>query len=119
MVNATRYGLVAYLWTRDQQRVLRGYQALRAGTVLVNSAMLTELNAPFGGVGESGVGSEGGDLSLRFYSQVKTVVLAHDWQPRRPMAGGLHIGGQTLVVDGCTASRQDAVADPGCLYICR
>ncbi len=88
MANATRYGLVAYLWTRDHQRVLRGYQALRAGTVLVNCAMVTELNAPFGGVGHSGVGSEGGDFSLRFYSQVKTVVMAHDWKPRRPMATG-------------------------------
>ena len=47
-----------------------------------------ELNAPFGGVGESGAGSEGGDFSLRFYSQVKTVVMAHDWKPRRPMASG-------------------------------
>ncbi len=41
-----------------------------------------------GGVGESGVGSEGGDFSLRFYSQVKTVVMAQDWKPDRPMAGG-------------------------------
>ena len=88
MANATRYGLVAYLWTRDHQRVLRGYQALRAGTVLINSAMVTELNAPFGGVGESGVGRECGDYSLRFYSQAKTVVMAHDWKPRRPMGGG-------------------------------
>ncbi len=88
MANATRYGLVAYLWSRDHQRVLRGYQALRAGTVLVNSTMLREMNAPFGGVGDSGVGSEGGDFSLRFYCQEKTVVMAQDWKPGRPMAGG-------------------------------
>ncbi len=83
MANATRYGLVAYLWSRDYQRVLRGYQALRAGTILVNSGMATELNAPFGGVGDSGVGSEGGDFSLRFFSQEKTVVMSHDWKPAR------------------------------------
>ena len=88
MANATRYGLVAYLWSRDHQRVMRGYQALRAGTVLVNSAMFREMNASFGGVGDSGVGSEGGDFSLRFYSQEKTIVMAQDWKPGRPMAGG-------------------------------
>ncbi len=86
IANATRYGLVAYLWSRDHQRVMRGYQALRAGTILVNSGMLTELNAPFGGVGDSGAGSEGGDFSLRFYSQEKTVVMADNWQPARRMA---------------------------------
>jgi len=88
IANATRYGLVAYLWSRDHQRVMRGYQALRAGTVLVNSAMFREMNASFGGVGDSGVGSEGGDFSLRFYSQEKTIVMAQDWKPGRPMAGG-------------------------------
>ena len=68
--------------------MLRGQKALRAGTVLVNCAMIREQNAPFGGVGDSGVGSEGGDFSLRFYSQEKTVVLAQDWRPVRPMGGG-------------------------------
>ena len=85
LANSTRFGLVAYLWTENHARVLRGYQAIRAGTVLVNSAMVRELNAPFGGVGDSGVGSEGGDYSLRFYTQEKTVVMSHDWRPPKPL----------------------------------
>lgn len=80
LANQTEYGLVAYLWSNDHARVLRGHRALRAGTVLVNSAMVRELNAPFGGVANSGVGSEGGDYSLRFYTQEKTVVLSEAWR---------------------------------------
>ncbi|MDJ0928719.1 MAG: aldehyde dehydrogenase family protein [Gammaproteobacteria bacterium] len=83
IANSTRYGLLAYLWTRDQGRALRGYQQLRAGSVVINGPMLRERNAPFGGIGDSGMGSEGGDYSLRFYSQEKTVVMAQDWQPTR------------------------------------
>ncbi len=75
IANGTRYGLVAYVFTNDHQRVQRAIRALDAGTVLINSAMVRERNAPFGGFRESGVGSEGGDFSMRFFSQEKTVVM--------------------------------------------
>ena len=81
IANGTRYGLAAYLWTRDHGRVLRGMAALRAGSVMVNAPFLRERNAPFGGLGASGTGSEGGDWSLRAFTQEKAVVMAHDWQP--------------------------------------
>ncbi len=75
LANGTRYGLVAYLWTRDHGRVLRMVERLEAGTVVVNSAMIREPNAPFGGIKASGVGSEGGDWSLRFYTREKAIVM--------------------------------------------
>lgn len=88
LANATPYGLVAYLWTAAHDRVQRGMKAMRAGTVLINSGMVRERNAPFGGIGNSGLLSEGGDYSLRFYTQEKTVVMPENWQP--PVRMGKH-----------------------------
>jgi acyl-CoA reductase-like NAD-dependent aldehyde dehydrogenase len=81
IANGTRYGLVAYLWTRDHGRVLRMVERLEAGTVIVNSAMIREPNAPFGGIKASGTGSEGGDWSLRFYTREKSIVLTDGCAP--------------------------------------
>lgn len=81
IANSTRYGLAAYLWTRDHGRVLRGARALAAGTVVVNAPMIRERNAPFGGWKASGTGSEGGAASLRFFMREKTVILSEGWQP--------------------------------------
>jgi aminomuconate-semialdehyde/2-hydroxymuconate-6-semialdehyde dehydrogenase len=71
--NGTRYGLSASLWTRDLDRAHRVAAALRAGTVWVNSWLLRDLRVPFGGVGDSGVGREGGRESLRFFTEAKNV----------------------------------------------
>ena len=81
MANATDYGLVAYVWTSDYERSQRASRALHAGSILVNAPMIRERNAAFGGVKQSGLGSEGGDFSMRFYMQEKTVVMAEGWQP--------------------------------------
>ncbi|MCM2316790.1 MAG: aldehyde dehydrogenase [Thermoanaerobaculia bacterium] len=71
--NGTRYGLSASLWTRDLERAHRVAAALRAGTVWVNTWLLRDLRVPFGGVGDSGVGREGGRESLRFFTEAKNV----------------------------------------------
>ncbi len=71
--NGTRYGLSASLWTRDLDRAHRVAAALRAGTVWVNTWLLRDLRVPFGGVGDSGVGREGGWESLRFFTEAKNV----------------------------------------------
>ena len=47
--------------------------AVRAGTVWVNTFLVRDLTAPFGGVGISGIGREGGDYALDFYSDLKTL----------------------------------------------
>ncbi|OON80686.1 succinate-semialdehyde dehydrogenase (NADP(+)) [Streptomyces tsukubensis] len=62
--NATPYGLVAYVWTRDLGRTMRVSEALRFGMVTVNGAPLAPPQAPFGGVKGSGYGREGGHLGV-------------------------------------------------------
>jgi aminomuconate-semialdehyde/2-hydroxymuconate-6-semialdehyde dehydrogenase len=74
--NGTRYGLAASVWTNDLRRAHRVAKALDAGTVWINTWLLRDLRVPFGGMKESGVGREGGDEALRFFTEPKTVSLA-------------------------------------------
>ena len=46
---------------------------MRAGTVWVNAFLVRDLTAPFGGIGISGIGREGGDHALDFYSDLETL----------------------------------------------
>jgi aminomuconate-semialdehyde/2-hydroxymuconate-6-semialdehyde dehydrogenase len=73
--NGTPYGLSATLWTRDLARAHRVAERLDAGTVWVNCWLLRDLRTPFGGVKGSGLGREGGDEALHFFSEPKTVCL--------------------------------------------
>ncbi|GIK16745.1 MAG: aldehyde dehydrogenase [Planctomycetota bacterium] len=71
--NDTDYGLSATLWTRDLDRAHRVADALVAGTVWVNCWLVRDLRVPFGGMRHSGVGREGGEESLRFFTEPKNV----------------------------------------------
>jgi aminomuconate-semialdehyde/2-hydroxymuconate-6-semialdehyde dehydrogenase len=71
--NGVEYGLSSSVWTRDLARAHRVAQALDVGTVWVNSWMLRDLSMPFGGVKHSGLGREGGDYSLDFFTEKKTI----------------------------------------------
>ena len=55
-----------------------GRRSIRAGTVWVNCFLVRDLTAPFGGVGVSGIGREGGDYALDFYSDLKTLQVLED-----------------------------------------
>lgn len=74
--NGTKYGLAASVWTNDLRRAHRVAGALDAGTVWVNTWLLRDLRVPFGGMKQSGVGREGGDEALRFFTEPKTVTVA-------------------------------------------
>jgi len=76
--NASPFGLSASLWTRDLERAHRVAERLECGTVWVNCWLVRDLRTPFGGVKQSGVGREGGDEALRFFTEPKTVCIKYD-----------------------------------------
>ena len=78
IANATRYGLAATLFTRDERRAWRLASRIVAGTVWVNCYFIRELAAPFGGARDSGIGREGGTWSFDFYCDVKNVAVRKD-----------------------------------------
>lgn len=73
--NATEYGLVAYVVTRDAGRALRLGRALDYGMVAVNRAAITGAPVPFGGVKQSGLGREGSRHGLEAFTELKYVCL--------------------------------------------
>lgn len=75
MANATEFGLVAYVWSDHLPTVMQTSHELRSGVVWVNTPMMRELRAPFGGVKSSGVGREGGAACEAFYTEEKTVTI--------------------------------------------
>ena len=75
LANNTNYGLNAMLFSENARRTHRVAAALNAGTVWVNCFFVRDLRAPFGGVGWSGVGREGGNFSREFFTEPKAVVM--------------------------------------------
>jgi betaine-aldehyde dehydrogenase/5-carboxymethyl-2-hydroxymuconic-semialdehyde dehydrogenase len=73
LANSTRYGLSGIVYTGSEERAARVGRAVRAGTLWVNTFLVRDLTAPFGGMGISGIGREGGDYALDFYSDLKTL----------------------------------------------
>ena len=75
--NATEFGLVAYVYTRDLRRGLRVSEALESGMIGLNRGLVSDPAAPFGGVKQSGLGREGGHEGLLEYTETKYI--ATDW----------------------------------------
>jgi 5-carboxymethyl-2-hydroxymuconic-semialdehyde dehydrogenase len=76
LANDTRYGLAAYLWTGDLRRAHRVAAAVESGMTWVNSHNVRDLRTPFGGVKASGLGREGGQHSINFYTESRIVHVA-------------------------------------------
>jgi succinate-semialdehyde dehydrogenase / glutarate-semialdehyde dehydrogenase len=73
LANETEFGLAAYFYGRDVQRVWRVAEALEYGIVGVNTGLISTEVAPFGGMKESGIGREGSKYGIEEYLEVKYV----------------------------------------------
>ena len=74
--NATEYGLAAYAYTRDLGRAFRLNEGLDYGLIGINAGLITTVEAPFGGLKQSGMGKEGGSQGLDDYLETKYLCLA-------------------------------------------
>ncbi|MEZ4671554.1 MAG: aldehyde dehydrogenase family protein [Anaerolineae bacterium] len=78
LANDTPYGLSGSLWTRDIGRALRVARAVETGMLSINSSSSVHIEAPFGGMKQSGIGREQGMAALEHYSELKSVFVAND-----------------------------------------
>ncbi|MFN6115558.1 MAG: aldehyde dehydrogenase family protein, partial [Flavobacteriales bacterium] len=76
LANDTRYGLAAYVYTRDLARSWRMAEALEYGMVGLNTGLISTAVAPFGGVKESGMGREGSHHALEEFTEMKYLAMA-------------------------------------------
>ena len=73
LVNGTKYGLSCSVYTENLGKAQSFSRAVRTGLVWINDWFLRDLHTAFGGMKHSGLGREGGEYSLDFYSEIKTI----------------------------------------------
>lgn len=76
LANDSPYGLSGSLWCRDIGRALRVARAIETGMLSINSSSSVHIEAPFGGMKQSGIGREQGMAALEHYSEYKSVFIA-------------------------------------------
>jgi len=86
IANDSPYGLAAGIWTNDLSRTLRMTRELRAGQIWVNTYRSLAVQAPFGGVKESGFGREKGEAALDEYLTSKNVMIDFSGEDADPFA---------------------------------
>lgn len=75
VANSTRYGLSCTIWTTNLKRAHRVSHAIQSGIIWVNCWLVRDLRTPFGGMKDSGIGREGGNEALRFFSEPQNVCI--------------------------------------------
>ncbi|KAI9789803.1 MAG: succinate semialdehyde dehydrogenase NADP+ linked [Piccolia ochrophora] len=86
LANNTEVGLAGYFFSKDVQRVWRVAEALEVGMVGVNTGLISDAAAPFGGVKHSGFGREGSRYGIEEYQIVKTMTLGGMGEPLQGVA---------------------------------
>lgn len=76
MANASEFGLAAYFYSRDLARVFRVAERLESGMVGINTGLIANEAAPFGGVKQSGLGREGSRHGIEEYVEMKYLCIA-------------------------------------------
>lgn len=81
IANSAEVGLAGYFFSRDFQRITRVAEALEVGMVGVNTGLISDVAAPFGGVKESGFGREGSKYGIGEYQVTKMITYGGMGQP--------------------------------------
>ncbi|CAB4382452.1 unnamed protein product [Rhizophagus irregularis] len=77
LANNNQYGLSCSVWSENGKRARRVAESIQVGYVWVNCWMVRDLRVPFGGVKQSGIGREGGEYSMNFFTEQKSICLAN------------------------------------------
>jgi aminomuconate-semialdehyde/2-hydroxymuconate-6-semialdehyde dehydrogenase len=73
LANENQYGLSATIWTNDIGKANRVASKIEAGVIWINCWLVRDLRTPFGGMKNSGIGREGGNEALRFFTEAKNI----------------------------------------------
>ena len=75
LANEVDYGLSASIWTQNLGRAHRLAGLIKSGVIWVNCWLIRDLRTPFGGMKQSGMGREGGEEALRFFTETQNVCI--------------------------------------------
>ena len=78
MANSTKYGLGCTIFTKDIERALTAADKIKSGTVCINSPLMENIAAPFGGMKQSGIGREHGVEALEEFREAKHIFIDYD-----------------------------------------
>ena len=87
MANDSEYGLASYVWSDHLPTVTHMSEGLRTGAVWVNTPMMRELRAPFGGFKNSGIGRQSGAACEAFFTEEKAITIPTKPHPLRRLGG--------------------------------
>lgn len=85
IANDSDFGLVGYAWTENLQLALKLQDSIRVGTVWINTPLLRDLRAPFGGMKSSGIGRDGPRQCADFFTEEKATIVPRTPPPMRKM----------------------------------
>jgi acyl-CoA reductase-like NAD-dependent aldehyde dehydrogenase len=88
IANDSDFGLVGYVWTQDVTKAMGISQRINAGTILINTSMVREVRAPFGGFKQSGIGRDGLRGTVEFFTEPRTTTIPLGPVTMRPIGTG-------------------------------